>query len=81
MEQVIMVWFRAIFEILICGGLAGWLMYHVVTALRTGRLRHTDSQQYFDRDINPVKYWGVLSVFSVFIMALLYPLIMMLEQK
>ncbi len=56
--------FRELFALLICGLLIVPLTFHIVRALRTGKLRHSDTTSKLVRAKQPVRFWLLLAVFA-----------------
>lgn len=56
---------------LISLSLAGFLMFHCYQGLKTGKLRHTDSQSIVEYSKNPVLFLFIFSVFCFFIVVAL----------
>lgn len=50
---------------------AGWFCWNlsatVIDGLRTGVIRHTDSTSRYRRDVNPLGYWSMVVLFTMFV--------------
>ena len=57
---------RAAVLTLLCGGFAIYMAGLVVSGLRSGRVKHTDSRSYYTRESNPAAYWLLIILFSAF---------------
>jgi hypothetical protein len=45
--------------------LGPWLTVEVVMALKTGRIRHTDSTQVCTKTQEPAKFWVIVTLFTL----------------
>lgn len=50
------------------------LFYSMYVGLKTGKVPHSDGSSYYNKTTQPVCYWIVMCVFSVFAAALLHAL-------
>ncbi len=57
---------------LLWGGLVIFLGRVLLLGLLTGRIAHTDSSSFCDKNKNPFFYWFLVSLFSVFLLASIY---------
>jgi hypothetical protein len=59
-----------------CLAFAGYMVYLVFTGLRSGRLFHTDSRSYCERSRNPMSFWLLVVLFSLFALLAVYAWVM-----
>jgi hypothetical protein len=52
---------------LVCGWFVYFLGRILISALRSGVIRHTDSSKSLVRSKNPVGYWFLIGLFALFI--------------
>lgn len=63
---------KAIFVLLIFLPLTAMLIFEIYNGLKTGKIRHSDSTSYFSRKTQPVHFWFVVCLFSLFVAGGMY---------
>jgi len=51
---------------------------NILTALKTGTIRHTDTTSKYSKDENPVKFWSLVILFFSFMATMIFGLISMI---
>jgi len=51
---------------------------NLITALKTGTIRHTDTTSKYSKDENPVKFWSLVILFFSFMATMIFGLISMI---
>ena len=53
-------------------GLAIFLGYHIYSGVKTGMLRHTDTDSVYNRGQHPLLFWLLIAVFAGLASAILF---------
>jgi len=63
---------RLILVSLVCGAFAIFIGRVLVTGLRTGRIAHSDTSSFCEKKNNPLGYWSLVILLSVFFSGSIY---------
>ena len=50
---------------------SGFMLWHILTGVKKGSVRHTDTQKTCNKKEKPLKFWFIIFVYTLFLTALL----------
>ena len=63
---------RILIATIVSWGLAIFLGYHIYSGVKTGKLRHTDTDSVYNRGQHPLLFWLLIAVFAGLASAILF---------